>query len=251
MKEMSKSSIGTSSESSLHRTLKYRYTDSGKTEEEIAGFIADGINPKGEIIEVQLGSFGPLKKKIEAFISIGKVTIIHPIIINKFIEVHDDNGKLLYRRKSPRKGSEWDLFNNLLYAPELALIPGLNIELILVDVTEKRIKDGKGSWRRKGISIQDRELCAWHSCIILSKLKHYRRFIPFENNEEFTAAQLGKKAGINTSLSGKTVYVLNKINVIKKIGKKNRAWLYQPSDISSASRLCSAKRSVTARRSSR
>jgi len=242
--------IGKACESSLHRALKYRYAEGGDTEKEVAGFIADGVNREGEIIEVQIGSFAPLKKKMTAFASLGRVTIIHPIIITKYIEVFDNKGKKLYCRKSPRKGSEWDLFKNLVYAPELALVPGLGIELALVDVKEKRIQDGKGSWRRKGVSIVDRELAAWHSKICLDKPAHFRRFIPFTEKEEFSAAQLAKKAGISADLSYKTIYVLNKINVIHKTGKKDRAWFYQPSIISSASRLSSAKRSVTARRSS-
>jgi hypothetical protein len=248
---MKKPSIGTKSESSLHRTLKYQYAGDGRTEEEVGGFIADGITDNGEIIEVQTGSFGPLKKKIPALAALGKVTVIHPIIITKYIEVYGADGKYLYRRKSPRRGCEWDLFNNLVYAPELALIPGLSIELALVDVTEKRRRDGKGSWRRRGVSIQDKELAAWHGCISLSRPADYLRFVPFKKGEEFTAAQLTKKAGIDTSLSHKTIYVLKKINVIRQIRKKGRAWIYQPSDISSSSRLFSAKRSVCARRSSK
>ena len=248
---MNNSSIGTKKESSLHRTLKFKYADGGTTEEEVSGFVADGINQNGEIIEVQTGSFGPLKKKIAAYAAKRKVIIIHPIIINKYIEVYDEDGNRLYRRKSPRKGSEWDLFNNLVYAPELALIPGLCIELALVDVVEKRKRDGKGSWRRKGISIKDKELCAWHGCRTLNYPADYRRFIPFTKNEEWTAVQFAKKAGIDTGLSKKTIYVLRKIKLAEKTGTKGRAWLYQASDISSASRLFSAKRSVTARKSSK
>ena len=248
---MNNPEIGKTSESSLHRFLKFRYAAGGATEEEVGGFIADGINQNGEIIEVQTGSFGPLKKKAAHFASLGRVIIIHPVIIAKMIEVYDTKGKKLYSRKSPRKGSEWDLFDNLLYAPELPLIPGLGIELALVDVCEKRIKDGKGSWRRKGISIQDKELTAWHGCLSLECPADYLRFVPFKKGEEFTAAQLTEKAGIDAGLSRKVLYVLNKINVIHRTGKKGRAWLYQLSAMSSASRLFSAKRSVTAPRSSK
>jgi len=56
--------IGTSNESSLHRTLKFQYTGpGGKTEVEAGEFVADGIRKDGEYIEVQTGSFAPLKKK--------------------------------------------------------------------------------------------------------------------------------------------------------------------------------------------
>ncbi|MDR2133988.1 MAG: hypothetical protein LBP27_02685, partial [Treponema sp.] len=115
-------SIGTERESSLHRTLKFRYAGAGRTEETVGGFVADGINGEGVFIEVQTGSFGPLKKKLRKFSALGRVKIIHPIVINKYIEVFDEKGERLYRRKSPRRGSEWDLFDCLLYAPELAVL---------------------------------------------------------------------------------------------------------------------------------
>ena len=223
---MNNISIGTRSESNLHRALKFRYTVGGTTEEKVAGFIADGVNSEGEYIEVQIGSFGPLKKKIARLSTFSKVKIIHPIIINKFIEVYDTKGKKLYRRKSPHMGCEWDLFNNLVYAPELILLPFVTLELAIIDIVEKRIRDGKGSWRRRGNSIVNRELSAWHGCLRLDNITDYRHFIPFIPGEDFTSDLLAKKAGINTGLSQKTLYVLTKTGVISRTGKSGRSWLY-------------------------
>jgi hypothetical protein len=220
-------SIGTRCESSLHRTLKFRYASGGETETAIAGFVADGVNRDGEFIEVQTGSFAPLKKKMSEFAALGRVKIIHPVIINTYIEVYDEGGKRLYRRKSPRHGSEWDLFDNLLYAPELPLIPGLRIELAVVDTLEKRIRDGKGSWRRRGISIVDREMSAWHGCLSLDTPGDYRRFIPFEETEQFTAACLAGRANIKAELARKTLYVLVRLGTVRRVGKKGRFWLYE------------------------
>jgi len=217
--------IGTSNESSLHRYLKYRYAgQDGETETKIAGFIADGINAKGEYIEVQTGSFGPLKKKALALR--GRLRVIHPVIITKYIEVYSKRGRLLYRRKSPRKGTAWDLFNALVYAPELPLIPGLVIELALADIAERRVRDGKGSWRRKGVSIRDRQMLALRDTIALKKPSDYKRFVPFKKNEKFTSALLAEKAGIRVDLARKTLYVLVKLGVVKKTGKRGNALVY-------------------------
>jgi len=226
-----KYSIGTEKESSLHRTLKFRYVGSGGTTEAPAGgFVADGINKKGEFIEVQTGSFAPLKAKVQEFTCRGKVRIIHPVAISKYIEVFNpeaDKPSLLYRRKSPHKGSAYNLFDALLYAPMLPLLPGLSIEIALVSIVEKRLNDGKGSWRRKGISILDRELETWHNCIRLEKKADYLRFVPFKKKEIFTSSQLAELAGIDVALARKTLYVLSKINIVKKTGKKGKSWLYK------------------------
>jgi hypothetical protein len=218
-------SIGTLSESSLHRELKFQYTGpGGEIETKIAGFVADGINAKGEYIEVQTGSFAPLRKKALALH--GRMRVIHPVLITKYIEVFTVRGRRLYRRKSPRRGTQWDIFNVLVYAPDLPLIPGLVIEIVLADAQEKRVRDGKGSWRRKGVSIKDRYLLAVHGRITLKKLSDYNRFIPFKRKEKFTSAMLAQKAGIRVDLARKTLYVLAKMGIIEKTGKQGNTLVY-------------------------
>jgi hypothetical protein len=220
-------SIGTEKESSLHRALKFRYTGAGgRTEAGVGAFVADGISEDGEIIEVQTGSFGPLKRKIKDLTARGRVRIVHPIIVNKYIEVFNTAGEKQYRRKSPRKGSEWDLFYALLYAPELPRTPGLTIELALVDILETRVQDGKGSWRRKGVSIAGRELTACRGAVCFSSIADYRRFIPFADGEEFTSGDLKEKTHIQGPLAAKTLYVLTKMGLVKRIGKKGKFWVY-------------------------
>ncbi|MCL2208644.1 MAG: hypothetical protein FWC19_04795 [Treponema sp.] len=222
-----KKSIGTKKESSLHRTLKFRYTGSGgKSEVETGGFIADGIRKDGEYIEVQTGSFGPLVKKVKEFASRGKVRIIHPIIIKKYIEVYDTDGKLVHKRKSPVNGTLWDLFNALIHAPRLAVSKGVTIEAALVDVTEKRIKDGKGSWRRRGISIHDKELAVFHESIVFAKKNDYLRFIPFKKGEEFTSLTYMQQTGVDKGTACKVLYVLNKIKAVERKGRKGNSWIY-------------------------
>jgi hypothetical protein len=230
--------IGTRNESSLHQALKLHYAGTRRrTEKAVAGFVADGISAGGEYIEIQTGSFGPLREKVRELAVRGGVRIIHPVIAVKYIEVFEPSGRRpavkkktpLYRRKSPRKGSLWDLFAALVYAPELPLIPGVRIELPLVEVTEIRLKDGKGSWRRKGVSILDRELTAWHDCVSLEGPKDYRRFVPFKKKEEFTVALLAERVGIDSRLARKTLYVLTKMKLVRRIGKQGNALVYSRS----------------------
>jgi len=221
-------SIGTKNESSLHRALKFQYTGTGgKSEVQVGEYVADGITKKGEYIEVQTGSFAPLRKKVKEFVSHGNVRIIYPVSITKKIEVFDTKGKLLYRRKSPVRGSLWDLFDALLYAPELALVKGITIEVALVDTTEKRIKDGKGTWRKKGISKKDKSLAAFHESVIFTKKADFiKHFVPFKTTEEFTVTSHAEKTEIKRHISQKALYVLAKMKVVKRIGKKGKSWIY-------------------------
>jgi hypothetical protein len=220
--------IGTERESSLHRALKFRYSGDGGETETLAGdFVCDARTRDGELIEIQTGSFGPLKEKVKTLARTGKIRIIHPIIVRKEIELYDTEGKLLRRRRSPRKGSCWDLFKALLYAPDLPLSKNLIVELALVDVLEKRVDDSKGSWRRKGASISDRSLSAWHERIILAKPRDYGRFIPFTKKERFTVRSLSEKTGIDTSLARKCLYVLTKMGLVERVGKERNSLVYK------------------------
>jgi len=220
-------SIGTKNESELHRALKFHYSGyDGVTETVVGGYICDAQTSSGEIIEVQTGSFGPLRQKVKFLVESGKVRIVHPIIVQKYIELYDSEGKFIHRRKSPRCGSAWDLFNALIYAPELPLLPRLTVELALLDIIEKRIDDGAGSWRRKGVSITGRSLDALRQSLILQKPKDYRVFIPFKEKEPFTVRSLSLQAGISVTIARKTVYVLSKMGLIEKAGKQGNAIVY-------------------------
>jgi len=213
----------------MHRELKQIYAgEDGQTEADVGGFVADGINAAGEYIEIQTGDFGSFKKKAVKLTLRGKLKIVYPVIIAKYLEVYDPKGKrLLYRRKSPKKGSAWELFNELIYAPDLPLLKGLTVELVLIDVLEQRVRDGKGSWRRKGLSIRDRQMLALHEHICMKKPSDYLRFIPFKKGEEFTSALLSEKAGISARLARKTLYALTKIGVVERVGKQGNALVYR------------------------
>jgi hypothetical protein len=101
------------------------------------------------------------------------------------------------------------------------------VELALVDVTERRVQDGRGSWRRKGISILDKSLVAYHGSLVLAGPDDYRRLVPFGEQEAFTAQELGKRAGVKAELARKALYTMRKLGVVEQSGKQGRAWVYR------------------------
>ncbi|MDR2049404.1 MAG: hypothetical protein LBP69_08100 [Treponema sp.] len=219
--------IGTENESSLHKALKFRYADPGKTEEERAGFVCDALGPDGEAIEIQTGNFGAVKNKLPALAARGRTRLVYPVIVTKTIELYDTDGNLISKRKSPRKGSVWDIFAELIYAPKLTGLRRLTVEIVLVDATERRRDDGRGSWRRKGVSIEDRRLDVFRESVVLRKKADWRRFLPVTG--EFTVKELAKAARIRPVLARKTLYVLEKAGLVERVGKEGRSWVYRRS----------------------
>jgi len=221
-------SIGTERESSLHAELKYLYAGAhGKVEVPLGPYVCDVHNEYGEIIEIQTGSFGPLKDKVAYLIDRGPLKIVHPIHTLRRIELYDPAGVLLYRRKSPRRGTIWDLFSSLVYAPRLPLLPNLSVELVLLEILEKRVQDGKGSWRRRGISLGDKKIVERQGELLLRSPQDYGCFAPFEYDELFTVKDLAQKARISPTIAGKTVYVLSILGTIDRQGKRGNAWVYR------------------------
>ena len=220
--------IGTEKESSLHAALKVHYAGrNGKTEVEAEGYVCDAVTSAGEVIEIQTGSFGPLKRKAVHLARTAPVRIVHPIAAHRYIETYDAHGALLRRRLSPKKGTHWDIFAALIHAPFLPATPNLTIELAMVDIIEKRILDGTGSWRRKGARIAEKELAAYRETIPLSCTRDYRRFLPFSPEAEFTVKDLSEiESGPTEALARKALYVLHKMGLVERVGKRGNAFLY-------------------------
>ncbi len=220
-------SIGTERESALHRALKLRYAGPyGTVEVATGGYVCDALTDSGEIIEVQTGSFGPLKTKIEALALTNPVRVVHPIAVLRHIEVYDQEGQMVRRRRSPRGGTPWDLFAALVYAPRLALLPNVRIELAMIEVVERRVQDGRGSWRRRGVSVHEKTLAATREVIVLQTPEDYERVFPFPGEKEFTVRDLAAAVPIRVSLAGKAVYVLTAMGLLERTGKRGNAWLY-------------------------
>ena len=220
--------IGMEKESALHEALKRDYAGSdGILEAAVGRYVCDAVRAGGVMVGGQTGRVGPLRAKAEALAASGPVRIVHPIALERHIELRDESGALLRRRRSPKKGSPWDLFDSLIYAPLLPLIRGVTIEIAMTEETERRVDDGRGSWRRKGISISGRELLRIRETHVLGSPADYRRFAPFGAEEDFGTRELAAAAGISTALARKTLYVLLKIGVVTEIEKKGNAKRYR------------------------
>jgi len=221
--------VGTLNETDLHRRLKVAYAGrGGRTEVELGGFVADGVSRCGALIEVQSGGFGRFAGKARKLAALGGgVKVVYPVIVVKRLEVFAEGGEKLYERKSWLRGSAWDVFGDLVHDPELPRVPGLELELAMVDVAEERVSDGKGARRRGGLSIRDRRLLELREGISLAAPADFLRFVPFARGEEFTSGDLGKKAGIRTRLAGKALYVLARLGIVERLGKRRNSHLYR------------------------
>ena len=219
--------IGTLNESSLHSALKLWCKEPGdQLETPIDNFVIDIVR-KDLLIEVQTKNFFTIKKKLETLLKNHRVRLIHPIVKDKWIIIIDQQSKKIIRKRlSPRHQSYLDIFEELIRIPDLVSNSNLTIELVLVQIEEFRINDGKGSWRKKGWSTYDKRLVNVLEKRVFCSPIDFLMLKPISLKPPFTNAELAFLLEKPLRLAQKMSYCLHKMGIIKVVGKSGRSLLF-------------------------
>ena len=214
-------------EYSLHSEIKDWYMLSGdELEAKVEDFIIDIIRGK-LLIEIQTGNFSAIKRKLVKLLLNNKVRLVYPVTELKWIVHISKSGEFIRRRKSPKKGKLTDLFYELVHMPTLIKNSNFSLEVLIIEEEEVRCKDGRGSWRRRGISVKDRKLLNVFDRIIFKNNQDFLKFLPNELDEYFTNKVLALKMGISIVLAQKITYCLRKMGVISIAGKKSNELMFK------------------------
>ncbi|NLL48390.1 MAG: hypothetical protein GX249_07385 [Firmicutes bacterium] len=219
--------IGTQNESSLHASLKEYYRQPGdRVEAHVDGYHIDVLQAD-RLVEIQTSNFASIKKKLASLLENHKVHLVYPIIERRdLVKIAPETGELLSTRKSPKKEDIYDLFSELIRIPHLILHPNLTIEAVLIKEREIRCDDGKGSWRRRGVSIVDRSLAEVVESRLFSAASDYVSLLPSDLPSPFTNKDLASYARIARGKAQKMTYTLKKAGLLTEVGKEGNAILY-------------------------
>ena len=220
-------SIGTLAEKSLHASLKSWYAEPGdQIEVKVDGYIID-IKRGDSLIEIQTRNFSAIKQKLVKLCQDHQIHLVHPIAQEKWIIRVDKAGKQIRKRKSPKRGRVEHIFQELIRIPSLLLNHNFSLEVILTQAEEIWQNDGKGSWRRKGWSIQDQKLLSVLSSEKFNSATDFLGLLPDDLPEEFTNQELTKILKLPRSLAGKMTYTLRKMGLIHIAGKQRNAYIFK------------------------
>ncbi len=222
-----RSGIGRLKERSLHAALVRWYSvPTDRREVKVGGFIAD-LKRGTQLIEIQTGSFGHLRRKLERLLENHRVRLVYPVPKRKWIvRVAASGQEPLGRRKSSRTGKPADVFYELVSLADLFLRPNLSLDVLMIEEEEVRCADGRGSWWRKGVSILDRRLVRVIDRIELHTGPDFLALLPKNLGKSFTNRDLAAAAGFSLPLARRATYCLRCMRLLRRRGKRGRETIF-------------------------
>ncbi|MCL2254503.1 MAG: hypothetical protein FWC09_08675 [Lachnospiraceae bacterium] len=219
--------IGTQREKTVHAVLKYYYApDEDMHEIPIDSYIAD-IYTGREIIEIQTAQMYRMRGKLECFLSQYPVTIVHPIPRYKWLSwIDTDTGECSGLRKSPKKGSVYQVFGELYRIRAFLNHENLRFCFPFIDIEEYRLLNGWSHNKKRGSERYDRIPVALKDEVRIDCKEDYLQFIPYELPEPFTSAELAQATKIRRRDATVVLNVLNHVGAVKRVGKKGHNYTY-------------------------
>lgn len=222
--------INTLNEKSLHASLKRWYAQpDDRLEAPVDGFIIDLV--RGDLlIEIQTGSFSPLKRKLAKLAKAHPVRLVFPVAVEKWIvRLPKEPGETLSRRKSPKRGQVEQVFKELVYIPALISNNNFTLEVLLIREEEVRRFDSSKArnWRRKGWVTHERRLLEVVERRVFTSPGDLCALLPAELKETFTVRELAKAASQPDWLARKMLYCLRALGEVDIAGKRGRSILYR------------------------
>ena len=220
--------IGQLNEQPLHAALKIHYAQpSYPMEVTVDGYIIDVLRGE-QLIEVQTGNFSTIKSKVARLAEKFPVKVVYPIALRKWLLKLPENGQEKpKRRKSPKQGSLYQVFGELVSFPEMINVPGFSLDIVLIEEEEVRKYTGEKPWRQRGWVTVERRLIRVLDCRTFANGQDFMDLLPAALPSAFTTRDLAKSAGIPRWLAQKAAYCLRKMGTIRFIGKKGRSNLYE------------------------
>jgi len=221
-------SIGELNERSLHRALKECYAVAGsEAEQVIDGFVTDVV-AGGRIVEIQTGSFGPLRNKLTRLLDAHPVTLVHPVARDRYlVRVSDDPALPPTRRRSPKHGSVFDVFSALVSIPSLLAHPNLTLEVVMTVEEEVRApRERRGRWRRDWSRI-DRRLVDVVETHTIASMADLFALVDLRLPETFTTTDIAAAMQSTRGLAQQAAYCFREGGATELCGKDGKALVYR------------------------
>jgi len=210
--------IGTLNEGSLHAALKDVYAEPGdRFELPLDRFIIDIARAEADgqlLIEIQTGSFGAMGRKLDHLLPDHRILLVHPIAVASYL-VRGENKP----RRSPKKGSLYDLFGQLVSIPTLLDHPNLTLDIVLVNVDKVQEHDPKARRGRGGFRTVDRRLREVVESHRFESPTDLLRLVPEGLPDIFTTADLARLGPFSRPHAQQMAYCFKAIGFFEELDR--------------------------------
>ncbi|MCR5324641.1 MAG: hypothetical protein K6E85_15400 [Lachnospiraceae bacterium] len=216
--------IGTMGEKSVHAVLKNFYAPSKDTlEVAVNGYVADICDTNtNNIIEIQTRQFYSMKKKLKAFLPEFDVTIVYPLPVQKYVfNIDPETGSVITKRKSPKKRSIYDIFEEMYGIRDYLNDPNLHFKIVCLEAEEYRYKGLSEQHGRKTKILSDIVPVRILEEIDIYETRDLIMFLPEELGNEFTRTSLSAAAGISKALAGYVAALLYVTGLVTRDGTRS------------------------------
>ena len=219
--------IGTLGEKSVHAVLK-EYFDPrfDRHEVPVGPYVADVCNEQG-FFEIQTRDFARLREKLAYFLDRAPVTVVFPVAAVKWVIWLDEDGTALPRHRTPRKLNARAILPELYKIKPLLGREGLRFCVMVMEVEDYRLRDGRGEDRKKGATKFDRIPVALLEEVWLEIPSDFLKLVPEELPETFTAKEFSKVGKLSLSGTRAGLNVLHHMGVLERVGKQGNAYIYK------------------------
>jgi len=217
--------VGTLNEKSLHAQLKAWYSQVGdRFEVPVGRHVVDIV--RGELlIEIQTRNVSAIRNKLATLVEEHPVRLVFPIPASKTIVKLGPGGEIVSRRRSPKRGSVFDIFAELVSIPTLIDEPSFDLRVLLIDEVELREHSPDGNWRRKGWRTVERRLESVREEILLSSTAQLLGLLP-PLPREWTTADIVENAGVNRRVAQQVAYTLKHAAATVPVAKRGNTLVY-------------------------
>jgi hypothetical protein len=215
-------SIGTQSEQSVHRAIKYWISPDPTTHEvRLAGRIAD-VFVDGRVYEIQTRGFAAIAAKLAALLDRHPVTVVYPVIRKKTIYTIGPDGNVGKGRVAPRRKDASTILAELHGLKALLGCSNLDFMVVSFDAAEYRsatagTPKGRIDLYPQGVP----EIQRFRSP------EEFRTLLPSRLPDPFTVKELAKALRMNAGDAARTALFLRDAQLAEVIGKAGRAYLYR------------------------
>lgn len=219
--------IGLLNEKSLHADLKKWIAEQDDLQEvKIDGYVIDLVREQ-KLIEIQTSNFSAFKKKIKKLAEKYEIEIVYPIPKIKWIvKLPSDRNNKTNRRKSPKQGDIYNLFDVLVNFPKMLNKENIKLRVLLVREEEIRSFDPQKAWRKRHWITVERKLLLVDEQYFFSEPDDLYRLMPNNLPRKFTTTDLSSCLNRSLRLSQKIAYCFKKMGLIQVVGKQGNSLVY-------------------------